>query len=182
MRSLQSFFVAFGIYICLFGLSPLAKEASSQEEDVRERKLKAAFVYNFAKYTEWPARVFHNEAENLKLCHIGLSPVYWYLKELEGRSVHSRQIKVAQISGAMNEVDCHIVFLPGNEWERTSEFIKTWRYRPVLTISDIPDVADIGLIKHKETVQFEVNLKRAKRKGLKLSAQMLKVAVKVVRD
>lgn len=149
--------------------------------NVSEYKIKVAFIYNFARFTEWP-----DDATELKICVYGKDPFDSYLDSLNGKMVEDKVIKIVRTI-KINEVkSCHIAFLnivPPEQYlfERALNTIKGTR---VLTIADAKDVVNygvmIGLVIEDDRVGFKVNHTMAKSEQLEISAQLLKLAKDVI--
>lgn len=150
-----------------------------------EYEVKAAFVYNFIKFTEWPAEAW-NRPGALRLCVAG--PANEFAAALAGLAdkppVNGKAVQVARI-GAPGEVQtCHLLVLTAHDRVATD-----WLHRaasaPVLTVGDAPGFAAaggiVGLVVEGGKVRFEVNQDTAQGARLKLSSQVLKLA-RIVRS
>lgn len=148
-----------------------------------EAAVKAAFIYNFTKYTEWPAEA----ADTLQLCLIGKpDPLLRAVMELQGKQSQGRNILVRSAdheAGALN--GCRVLVVGASEEGRVAEILHDVRNQPALTVSEIDHFIDaggmIGLVVNNARVQFEINAQAAERASLKLSAQLLKLAQRVKR-
>ena len=152
-------------------------------EAIPEYEVKAAFLFNFSKYVEWPERAFSGTADRILICVLGENPFGPFLAELvKEKKVNGRELAVEERSVSAT-AGCHIVFIAASE-RRLGEIVGRLANRPVLTVSDGASVADqgavIGLTMNDNRVRFEVNLIAARRAGLKLSSQLLKVAIRLI--
>ena len=145
----------------------------------------AAYLFNFSKFVEWPEGTFSGTADPITICVLGEGPFATLLDDaVRGKVVNGRAIVVRGTSSISRTAGCHIVFLASSEPVRIEDALAKLADRPVLTVSDARSVADrgavIGLRLEERRVRFEVNLAAAGRARLKLSSQLLKVAVRLV--
>jgi hypothetical protein len=145
----------------------------------------AAFLFNFSKFVEWPEEAFAGATDPITICVLGESPFGTSLEDtVEGKRVSGREISVRTTSSISQTAGCHIVFIASSEQERLDEVVARLANRPILTVSNAPSVVDrgvvIGMKLEERRVRFEVNMAAAGRAGLKLSSQLLKVAVRLI--
>ena len=164
----------------LLSVSPLGVNARA--DTLSEDKAKAGFIFNFTKYTEWPAAT--QTANHLLVCSLEASPLSGKLVSLQGQQARGREIRFqAQINP--NELrDCQVLFISVNEMPRIESVLRTIAQHPVLTISDAPGFAQvggiIGLKLRSGRIRFDINQGAARQAGLKLSSQLLKLADEVL--
>ena len=120
--------------LALLLLMPLPAAA----QDVTEPALKAAFIYNFAKFTEWPADVMTTAAP-LHLCVLGDPAIGDALERVvQGRTLAGHSIEVSQAESAgPPRAGCHILYVSGVTAEQAAKVVAGLRDAPVLTISDV---------------------------------------------
>jgi hypothetical protein len=164
----------------LAGLLLLAHGAWA-EGSASEYAVKAAFLYNFAKFVEWPPGTFAGASDSIAICVLGENPFGTLLEEaVRAKSVNGREIAVREVKTLSAGAGCHIVFLGAGSLD---EFLGALANRPVLTVSDAESAAErgaiIGLKLEENRVRFEINLLAARKAHLKLSSQLLKVAVRI---
>lgn len=146
----------------------------------KEYQIKAAFLYNFTKFVEWPAE--HLAArEAIVIAVIGENPFGPELEKLvAGRVVNGRLIVVRLVTSEEEVAPAHIMFVPAGQ-----ESLLRWRHRGVLTVGESAEfMNDGGMIRFMvvdEKVRFEINQTASEQAGLKLSGQLLKLAVSVKR-
>lgn len=149
-------------------------------EGMTANQIKLSYVFNFAKFVEWPADMNLVNGK-ITLCVIGSNVLDGALSMLDGREAGGHELHVVQnINPADSLNSCHIVFIGESEQHRFVSIIKALGDSPVLTISDIEDFAekggDIGLLYHENKIIFEVNLTSVQRTKLRLPAQLLNIA------
>lgn len=145
----------------------------------------AAYLFNFSKFVEWPEGAFAGTGDPITICVLGESPLASLLDDaVKGKQVNGRELVVRETSSIARTAGCHIVFIASSERGRLEDVLAELADRPVLTVSNAQSVADrgavIGLTLEDSRVRFEVNLAAAGRARLKLSSQLLKVAVRLV--
>jgi hypothetical protein len=170
------------------GLACWLMVAASQvavAEGPSEYEVKAAFLFNFSKYVEWPEGTFAGPADRIVICLLGENPFGNLLEEdVRDKKVNGRELLVRETKSVSGTAGCHIVFIALSEHRRMDEILGRLADQPVLTVSDGESIADrgviLGLTLREGRVRFEVNLMAAKRAELKLSSQLLKVAIRLI--
>ncbi len=159
------------------------EERRTNAAGLPEYTVKAAFVYNFARFTEWPDAAFQDAGSPLHLCVLGQDPFDGALNTIAGKSVGSRELQVSYPIWASEVRDCHILFISQAAGSRLPEIVTYLDDSPVLTIGDSPDIARsggiIGLENVENRIRFQVNLDAAHRSGLRLSSQILDLATSI---
>lgn len=140
------------------------------------------FVYNFAKFVEWPKSSFETDKSPLQVCDWGVSVLNKKLPLLEGREAQGRPIHVKKLDNDNNSdlQGCHILFLGEGDKTQRLQILKTLTASPVLTISNsngfIEQGGMISLFVDAQLIRFAVNRNAAQVSGLRLSARMLQLA------
>lgn len=159
----------------------IAGNASADDTDVHEDEVKAAFVYNFAKFVEWPADKINNQ---INLCVLGDSPLgFSALKAIDGRTAQDKQVVTKLLNKSDDLKGCQIVFIAASERNKLAQLLKTSHQHHALTVSDMDGFAKlggaIGLAKSDEKIRFEINLLAAKAAELTVSSRLLSLALAV---
>ena len=160
-------------------LGALAPAAAA--ETSREYLIKAAFLYNFAKFTEWPAGSFPDSAAPLDVCVFGEDPFGGALESIAGKTIRGRRVAVHRVASIEAGAACHLLFISASEATRLAGILDSLRGRPVLTIAEMPGFARSGGIINLKTnaddrIRFEINNGIARRVGLRLSSKLLNLA------
>jgi hypothetical protein len=172
-RAITVFWVC--ILGCLLGLPRSSSAATYSEEAI-----KAAFLYRFAAYVEWPAA----EVEQpFTFAIVGADAVAAQLTRLvSGRSIQGRPAQVATLLRPQQLREVRILYLAGNAPEREA-FLSAAAGKPILVVTDQTDGLQAGGIINflpvGENVRFEVSLTAAARSQLKINSGLLSVAVRV---
>lgn len=143
---------------------------------VTEYELKAAFLYNFASFTEWPPKA----APGMAVCVAGQDPFGSVLDGLKGKIVQGAAIEVRRVSTPAEARACRILFIGMLDDSELAALLAALRGSPVLTVADSRDAARrgvmIGLVTDAGRVGFEVNTGVASGAGLVLSSKLLRLA------
>lgn len=145
-----------------------------------EYAVKAAYLYNFAKFVEWPSEAFASDDAPLWICIAGANPFGDALAMLSGKRVENHPVEVRHLPTMTGLDRCHIVFIGRIEQGQFKTVLAKLARLPVLTVSDIGDFARaggmIGLVEAGQRIRFDINLTTARQANLKLSSQLLKLA------
>jgi hypothetical protein len=158
----------------------LLSASAALAQDVTEPSLKAAFVYNFAKFTEWPVDVLPATA-SFTACVLGDAPVSDALERtVKGRLLSGHSVSVMRVALDGPLRTCHLLYVSGVTPAQVSAIVTIVKGAPVLTISDIDDFAPLGGIAHmfveNGRMRFDLNVDRAKLARLQLSSKLLTLA------
>jgi len=150
-------------------------------ESASEYQVKAAFLFNFAKFVEWPPESFAAEGDSLALCIFGEDPFGTRLDELvTGEKIAGRTLAVRRIRRLSELKPCHIVFLSRAERGRVPEVLASLHGGDVLSVGESERFAEQGgiiqLYLEGNKVHFMVNLDALERTRLKMSSKLLRVA------
>ena len=183
MRSppLRFLFIAAALTV----LSWSVAHAQSGEARVTEYDVKAAFIYNVAKFVEWPDE--RSDGRNsINFCILGADPFGKTLHMIEGKTVRGKKIQARTLRSPREAKECHMLFISSSEREQLPHILAAVRSFPVLTIGDAGGFAQQGVIinfyKENNKVRFEVNEDTAKDSKLAISSHLLKLARIVRRE
>jgi hypothetical protein len=146
--------------------------------------VKAAYLYNFGRFVDWPAEVTTATTGSFTICVLGEDPFGQALDAtLAGETRGNQKVAARRISNPQEAVDCQILFISSSEAKRLNKIIEALGNRAVLTVSDIPQFSQhrgmIELVLEGNRIRFEVNLTATQSAGLTLSSELLKVATAV---
>ena len=169
------------VVLVLIGVMWGSARGAAEPSESREYLLKAAFVYNFAKFIEWPAGAFAQPRDPLLLCTIGTEPFGAALASIDGKIVRDRPLEIKRLGGSDDPNACHMVFLTMSDKGRMTQVLQSLQRLPVLTISDTEGFLQVGgminFFMAQNKIQFEINNETAQRVGLTISSQLLKLAM-----
>lgn len=158
--------------------------AGAQDID-REYKLKAVYLYKFATYVQWPEKAFHDDASPFVIGILGPDPVGTDLRQIaKVKKIDGRKIEVRNYKQAKDVRDCHILFMSRalkSEIQRAA--VKLLSGRKILFVGETPDFLKhggvINFVVQENRIQIYVSESAYKREGLKISAQLLRIATVV---
>ncbi len=157
----------------------LAFAPAARADDLPEYRLKAAFVYNFIVFTEWPAEV----GSTLNLCIVGNDPFGKEIDGLQGKPAAGRTIALHRKGAGEPLRDCQAVFVAPSAIDRLPRLLEGLKGHPVLTVADSTGAMQQGvalnMVVAQSKVAFEVNLQAARGAGLNLSSKLLRLATEV---
>ena len=161
----------------IFLAQSAAQAAAPTQDDVE-----AAYLYNFAKFVTWPAKA---NADALNVCILGKDPFGPTLDQVvAGETIDGRHLAVIRLADELSAQRCAILFIGESESSNLDRDLAAVAHLPILTVSDIPgfmeDGGTIQFVLREDRVRFEVNLNAARKCGIVLSSQLLKVATRVV--
>jgi YfiR/HmsC-like len=155
----------------------LAQEAS-------EHQLKAAFLFNFVKFIDWPETSFRENTGRMRLCVLGAEPLGAELERVAtGKSVNGRSLEVVRLTQAEGAAHCQVLFLGASQSGALRKIQAELHGGGVLTVGDSPEFLHQGgvirFLLLDNHVRFEVNLEAAEQAGLKISSKLLALAQNV---
>ncbi len=155
---------------------PAADESVAYGEYV----VKAAFLYNFAKFTKWPSGTYADASAPLTVCVLGKDAFGRALDSLAGKRINSRPVVVSRLAGVEESWQCQVVFISESEEERVPGIVGYLAGRPILTVCNAPSCTRFrGIIHFRvdlERIRFAIDNDTAKSAGLKLSSKLLSLA------
>jgi hypothetical protein len=147
---------------------------------VSESDIKAAFLYNFTKFVEWPSAAFADARSPLKICVLGEDPFGKTLRALMDEEVGGRPLSLLRLDNLSNPAACHVLFISRSEKKRLPQILASLDDAPVLTVGDTPEFFEqggiINFILEGSKVRFEINQEAAERAGIKISSKLLALA------
>lgn len=169
-------------------LASIAMPAAFARSQPTQRDVEAAYLYQFGNFVQWPPRKANLDLPaTFSVCVLGEDPFGSVLeKTLSGARLNGLPMAARRIASVRDASRCEILFISNSHAGDLDADLAAVRDTPVLTVSDIPDfVSRGGMIQFlliDNRVRFEINLSSAQRAGLRLSSQLLKVAVAVRSD
>jgi len=153
----------------------------SLAQSYNETEVKAAFLYHFVSYVEWPARAFDIPSAPFVIGVLGKSPVLEALREaVRGKSVQGRALVVRQVSVGQELRQCHLLFIPASEAKQLPRVLEVLGDAPVLLVGESEGFAQrggiINFFLEQNKVRFEINPDAARRINLNLSSKLLRLA------
>lgn len=143
-----------------------------------EYQVKAAFLYNFLNFVEWPQSVLNDTTLTIGI--LGTNPFREAIKRFEARKVEGRSLRIVHSERLQDLPFCHILFVSNSEEKSFTQIFQYLSNQPTLTVGETKDFAQQGGIVNfflqNNKVRFEVNLQQSKDARLRLSSKLLKLA------
>lgn len=145
----------------------------------REYEVKAAFVYNFFKFIEWPAEAA-DSSKDIRICVLGDIPAEKPFAQLQDQSVGGRRIHVFHLRSLSSLRECTVLFIASSEEGRLPSILAALKGSRTLTVGDTRGYARKGVMINfflaENRVRFKINAESARRAGLAFSSKLLKLA------
>jgi hypothetical protein len=151
-----------------------------------EYQVKAAYLYGFGRFVEWPSAAAVAGDGAFVLCVLGEDPFGRLLDQAaEGGLLKNQPVNVRRIERPEDGTGCDTLFVSASEQPRLPRILSVLGRQPVLTVGDSPEFAQrggmIGFSMDGSRVRFTVNLSAAQQAGLMLQSELLRVAASVLR-
>ena len=145
-----------------------------------EYQVKAAYLYYFTTYVDWPPDTFSRSGDALVVGVLGEDPFGSILDDtLRGKSVGSRRLVVKRIGNIREARECHILFISASERDRLATIFKGLDGAAILTVGEVDHFASrggqIAFRMEDKKVRFDINVTAVERARLKISAQLMKL-------
>jgi hypothetical protein len=174
--------------ILLAELALLVKPGEAQRAVEPQRsaysadEVKAAFLYRFGTYVEWPG--IKAEGDPIRIAVLGAPNVAMLLADyVPGRNIQGRPVEVRPITRIDDVRDAELLFIGSERSSMLAELVEALGKRPVLVVADAPDGLQHGAMVNfqlvDQRVRFEISLRNAKAAGLVLSSRLLSAAIRV---
>jgi hypothetical protein len=162
-------------------LLSLAFAGGVQAQTPSEYQVKAAFLYNFAKFVDWPADAFGGNGGQLIIGVVGDDPFGGALDQaIRGKSIGGHSLAVRRLKWGQDLRSCHILFVSSSERKRLPQIIQSLRGASVLTVGDVGEFNQqggiINFILEANKVRFAINSRGADQARLRISSKLLALA------
>jgi len=169
-------------FLLFVGVSPVR----AQESQPSEYQLKAAFLYNFAKFVEWPATALPQDSSPFVIGILGNNPFNEDLKKtVAGKKISEHPIAVVSFPNLADATNCHILFISSSEKARLTEIFKWLQTAPILTVGETDQFTETGgminFVTEANKIRFQIKDDTAKAARLKISSKLLNLAVRSTR-
>jgi hypothetical protein len=170
--------------MALLGLLVLLGGGGVQDAELPEYVIKAGFLFNFAKYVDWPAEAFDGPKAPIRIGVAGEDPFKDVLERtLKDKTVNGRGFAIERYKTPADVKRCHILFVARADRETTASYLDAARQPGVLTVGEEKGFAQAGgvvcVLVEDGKPKLEVNLDAARERQVTINAKLLKVAVLV---
>ena len=165
------------VLLSLFGVSAAAQASVPS----REYQVKAAFLFNFAQFVDWPPAAFAEESAPLAICVLGDDPFGSYLDELvRGEQVNGRHLSIQRFRAPDEVRGCQVLFVSRSQMKNLAKTLASAKAMDALTVSDVDDFAERGGMIQLKTesgkIRIKININAAKASNLVISSKLLRSA------
>ena len=173
------------IFALLVGGLVITPSTLQAQEALPEYQVKAAYLFNFLKFVEWPEDAFADSLAPIVIGIVGDDPFGSTLPEVTiGKTIQGRDLVIRRYRAGENIRGANILFISASEKKRLSQIMGTLRGSSVLTVADMDGFLDsdgmIQFLSENDRVRFAINVDAANRARLKISSKLLSLA-RVVR-
>jgi hypothetical protein len=159
--------------------------AAPESRAASELELRSAYLYNFARFTSWPASAFRSGTAPFTFAVLGDTATAGSLRRLlADKRIENRPVTVLDAGTPAECLGAQVTFVADEHQKALGEILATLDGHPILTVSEIPSFLRMGgmirLVRVDESLRFEVNRRSTERGGLRLSARLLQLARAVV--
>jgi len=167
--------MALSIILIAFGSTSYAQGTSAGYQ------VKAVFLYNFARFVDWPAKAFPDSQSPFVIGVLGDDPFGPYLDEtVRGEKIGNRSLIVQRFHRVADIKNCQVLFISRSESDRLDQDLSALRGRTMLTVSDLDDFGSHGgmirLATERGKVRLFIKLDAARNSGINISSKLLRVA------
>lgn len=174
--------VALALLISSIPATPAGLSASSAEASaVSAVQVKAAYLYNFTLFVEWPQGSFSSPEEPITVCVLGDGQMADVLDAtLKDKKSKGRSFLVKSSKWPQDLKQCHIVFVGPGAAKDPEKILRDFSAARALVVADMPGAAGqgaaINFFRDGERIRFEINLAEARKGGFTISSRMLQLA------
>ncbi|MGH8631044.1 MAG: YfiR family protein [Burkholderiales bacterium] len=173
------------VLACLLAaISPASSVFAAEQSRALEQQVKAAFLFRFGSYVEWPQQTFADAESPWTIGVVdsdGLSDEL--LRVTANRTVNGRPVAVRRIRGGEVPSNVQVLFIGQSAAGQSAELLRQTQKRPILTVTEsdagLTEGSVINFVVVDKRVRFEVSLEAAERNRLKIAAPLLSVALRV---
>jgi len=165
------------MFLCVFSMTQGVSESAPTEE----YEVKALYLYNFAKFVQWPDGSFKTPEDPIHLCVIGSDPFGQALDLVKDKTVRGRAFEINYLKEWENvPPECHILYVGFVARGHFNRIMNQAREGSMLTVSDLEEFVYKGgiirLFTSKQRVRFRINLSAAQKADIQISSSLLKLA------
>jgi hypothetical protein len=165
-----------GLIACLLTCGAVAQVRHADEDQV-----KAAYLFNFAKFVDWPAASFPGPNDPMVICSIGDERLAEVLQQtVRGKQAKGRLIEARQVSTVSQSKSCHILLIAFRDKELILPLLRGLQSASVLTVGQSGEFTRLGgminLVRNDSSIELQINPKAAETAGLKISSRLLAIS------
>ena len=162
-----------------------ARLFSAQANALSEYQVKAAFLFHFAQFVEWPEQAFNNASGPLTYCTVGDDPFQGILDaSLRGKTLGTHPLRVQHFQHRQEIQGCQVLFIGTGERKLLPSILADVKENFVLTVGESEDFVQeggmIGFKLEESKIRFDINLEAAQKAKLRISSRLLALAKNVI--
>jgi YfiR/HmsC-like len=171
---------------CLFLILYLAATGNLRASSTAEEySIKAAFLFHFAQFVEWPEGAFRKADSPLVYCTIGEDPFQGLLDAtLKDKTIGAHAFQIRHLKQIQDAEGCHLVFVGEGEKKQILAALAVLKGSPILTVGEserfVQEGGIIAFCLEENKIRFEINLEAAEKANLKISSRLLALAKTVI--
>ena len=168
--------------LCLWMSVVLAAVSGpAQDSQPSEYQIKAAFLFNFAKFVQWPPAAFAEPTSPIVFGVLGDNPFHEDLaRTIQNKRIDEHPLVIREFHALSEAKNCHILFISASEKSRLPEIMAALKGAGVLTVSETDDFIESGgminFVQAGTKLRFQINQESAVKAGLKISSKLLILA------
>jgi len=167
------------VKVLVFALVMLLPASNIPANNLEEYQVKAAFIFNFIAFTEWP----ESQDKTIDLCVYGKDKFGPEIDDLQTKAVNGNAIKIVRLESLAKIENCQVLFISESETSNLASILNKIEGKPILTVADALGAANEGVMINMQLVQskikFEINLKSARDAQLNINSRLLQLATEV---
>lgn len=153
----------------------------ASDESPTEYEVKAALLFKFVSFVEWPSESFPEVDTPIRIGILGEDPFGEILdRTIKGKTIRNRTVEAKRATSLEELTSCHIVFIAQSDTSNTAAITATLHKHHILTVGDSPGFAIkggvINLIEQDGKIGFEINAKSAQQAHIHISSQLMSLA------
>lgn len=161
------------------------RSIGAQSISSNEYAVKAAFLFHFAQFVEWPESAFQDANSPLIYCTIGEDPFQGALDaSLKGKTIGARSLQVRHLKQVQDAQGCHLIFVSGDDKRQIPGTLSLLQGNPILTVGEserfVQEGGVISFCMEENKIRFQINLEAAEKANLRISSRLLTLAKTVI--
>lgn len=165
----------------LFWLLLAGGNGHAQQPPPTEYQIKAAFLFNFTKFVEWPAKAFAEKTSPIVIGVLGEDPFHEDLaRTIRDKTVDNHPLVFKEFLSPADATNCHILFISTSEKKRLAEILESLKGTSTLTVGEMEQFTETGgminFFLAGTKIRFQINQDAATRAGLKISSKLMSLA------
>ena len=173
------------VLLIICGILLAAPVPAQADADTRAAyQIKAAYLYNFIKFIDWPEESFPAVQSPVYIGILGENPFGSDINKLESKNVQRHPIRLRFGKDPEDLRGCHLIYISPSEWENIDRILQAIPRNGTLTVSGAPQFNDAGgvirFVEKDNRIKFAINLQVAREANLRISSRLLQLAIKVM--